>query len=274
MKRNGFTIAEALITMAIVGIVAALTIPTFITDYRKQVDAKSLATAVSNFETAMGTMIMKEGVYNLYETSAWEVLGGTPLGEASTETVEKYVARIGTVLKDAEHCEIMDVYDNTEGVAPIKSVTGGTPSSYFENFESPMAISATDFVGIRSKNNIYWIYINNAKGISSAETTEGKMLAYGSQLSSVSAVIIIDVNGRQKPNMVARDLFMFFMSDIGTLYPVGGTDVEVFQEALHGISIKRWDNVNSQFKCRDRNISSPGWGCTARLIENGYKMDY
>ena len=53
MKRKAYTIAEAMVTMAIIGIVASLTIPTFVAAYRKHVYANSLATAVANFETGM-----------------------------------------------------------------------------------------------------------------------------------------------------------------------------------------------------------------------------
>lgn len=72
MKRNGYTIAEAIITLAIIGVVAALTIPAFIANYRKQTYASSLSNAVANFENAMTTTIMQDGVAELFETKAWK----------------------------------------------------------------------------------------------------------------------------------------------------------------------------------------------------------
>lgn len=71
MKRNGYTIAEAIVTMGIVGIVAALVIPTFVSSYRKQTYASSLSKAVANLENALTTTIMHDGVNDLFATKAW-----------------------------------------------------------------------------------------------------------------------------------------------------------------------------------------------------------
>lgn len=72
MKRNGYTIAETIITLAIIGVVATLTLPTLATNYKKQAYASSLSTAIANFENAMTTTIMQDGVAELFETKAWK----------------------------------------------------------------------------------------------------------------------------------------------------------------------------------------------------------
>ena len=52
MKKNGFTLAEVLITLAIIGIVAALTVPTLMTDSRYQLVSSRIAKFVSVTEDA------------------------------------------------------------------------------------------------------------------------------------------------------------------------------------------------------------------------------
>lgn len=52
-KRNAFTLAEVLITLGIIGIVAAMTMPTLITDARK----KSTATKVKKFYNIMNNAV-------------------------------------------------------------------------------------------------------------------------------------------------------------------------------------------------------------------------
>ena len=52
MMKNGFTLAEVLITLAIIGIVAALTIPTLMTDSRYQLVSSRVAKFVSTTEDA------------------------------------------------------------------------------------------------------------------------------------------------------------------------------------------------------------------------------
>ena len=51
--RKGFTLAEVLITLGIIGVVAAITIPGLITAYKKHVIASSLKRAVSSINQAI-----------------------------------------------------------------------------------------------------------------------------------------------------------------------------------------------------------------------------
>ena len=51
-SRNGFTLAEVLITFAIIGIVAALTIPTLVTKYQKKQTVSGLKVAYSILSNA------------------------------------------------------------------------------------------------------------------------------------------------------------------------------------------------------------------------------
>ena len=47
MKKRGFTLAEILIALGVVGIIAAISIPGLVTESKKKVWASSLSTAVS-----------------------------------------------------------------------------------------------------------------------------------------------------------------------------------------------------------------------------------
>ena len=47
MKKCGFTLAEILLAMALVGVIAAMTVPTFVTNTRNKANASRLATMVS-----------------------------------------------------------------------------------------------------------------------------------------------------------------------------------------------------------------------------------
>ena len=61
MKFKGFTLAEVLITLAIIGIVAALTIPSVISNYQQQEFKTGLKKAVSVLNEAIQTNIAQEG---------------------------------------------------------------------------------------------------------------------------------------------------------------------------------------------------------------------
>ena len=52
-KRFAFTLAEVLITLGIIGVVAALTMPTLITKYQKKATAAKLKNAYSTLQNAV-----------------------------------------------------------------------------------------------------------------------------------------------------------------------------------------------------------------------------
>ena len=61
MKHNAFTLAEVLITLLIIGVVAALTIPSVISNYQQQEFKTGLKKAVSVLNEAIQTNIALEG---------------------------------------------------------------------------------------------------------------------------------------------------------------------------------------------------------------------
>ena len=80
--------------------------------------------------------------------------------------------------------------------------------------------------------------------------------------------IVIDVNGTEMPNKYGRDVFAFTLGSDGKLYPYGSKTASY----MSNNSTKTWKDNDTMSGCKSGNYS--GFGCTARLIENGYKIDY
>ena len=68
LKRAAFTLAEVLITLGIIGVVAALTLPTLIQNHQKQVYVTQLKKAYSNINNALNKMAADEGVVDWNQT--------------------------------------------------------------------------------------------------------------------------------------------------------------------------------------------------------------
>lgn len=88
-SREGFTLAEVLITLAIIGIVAALTIPNLVQQYRK----KSLETGLVKFYSTFNEAFKLSSVENGFE-SQW-----TNYSTDSCAFYEKYLAKYLKVQK-------------------------------------------------------------------------------------------------------------------------------------------------------------------------------
>lgn len=67
---NGFTLAEVLITIGVIGVVAAMTIPTLISSYKKKV----IETRLSKFYSTMN-QALKLAEYDYDDRSGWDELG-------------------------------------------------------------------------------------------------------------------------------------------------------------------------------------------------------
>ena len=105
MKKSGYTVAEAIITMAIIGVVASLTIPTFISSYKKNTYANTLSSAVSDFENAMQMIMVKDGVDDLLDTKAWNAIkSGTSYSlsnQTADGTIDKFKINIISFIRNS-----------------------------------------------------------------------------------------------------------------------------------------------------------------------------
>ena len=67
LNKKGFTLAETLITLGIIGVVAAITMPMIITKYQKQVTVEKLKKMYNNMNS-----IMQMAVNDTGDMSTWD----------------------------------------------------------------------------------------------------------------------------------------------------------------------------------------------------------
>ena len=268
MKKQGFTLAEVLITLGIVGVVAALTAPALVMSSRNEANAARLSTVISNIENALQSAIAQEGADNLYGTSLWDFGGGDQLN-ASSGNRAQFVGRLGQYM-------ILNGYKDSEGEfygsvpTCAMSTTGGT------NSQTCISGNAQRFAGngrmftIETKNGAA-IHIRAYRRNNLAAEKQAAINA-GCTYYTNAADVIIDVNGKNSPNTFGRDIFWFEMGENGILYPNGGRDVNRFENQ------GTWDQAGTISSCTDNDKGSSaairGIGCGARVIAEGYKINY
>ncbi len=263
MKKSGFTLAEVLVTLGIIGVVAALTAPALILSSRNQSNAAKLSVVVSNLENAFANAIAQEGADNLYGTRMWSQ------GRVNSTEGDKarFVGELGRYMvlngyKDSDR----EFYQDVGGFHPMTA--DGSPNN---------AISNASFAGdgvpftILTKSGAA-IFIRTYTRLALLNENREAAIAQGCTYYTNAADVMIDVNGTSAPNTLGRDIFWFQLGENGILYPCGGKDVDRIENG------GTWEE-NGRDNCTAANgfgtdANLKGIGCAARVIEEGYQMNY
>jgi len=185
---NAFTLAEVLLTLAIIGVVAALTIPAVVTKVAKDQYVTGLKKAYNTLK-AVEREARQE--YGDMENWIWSV-GGR--GSDPTADFEKYFLPHFDVLKNCGATTEEGCF--AEGITRLDGSTYGD-------------LSDPSFYKIVTSDGMSWAY----EKLSSTTPLYTRGWFY------------IDVNGLKGPNILGRDIFLFdvFPSNLG-IKPVGSYD--------------------------------------------------
>lgn len=248
-KFSGFTLAEVLITLGIIGVVAALTIPTLISKYQKQEYVTGLQKAYTEFNQALrqltndygcGTDLHCTGVYSTGDNDV-------TFGDAIT----KYFKVIKNCRMAKESgCFPDSIIVNIDG--------SGTRGPYYGTYGEAYTFITADGMAF----SVYY----DGYGCNSGEMPKGY------NFYQICGGVTVDVNGPNKgPNNFGRDIFDFSITNGRgvVLYPRGG------QELTYSGEIWRQDD-GEVFSCDN---TPPAWKlygmtCAGRVMEEGWQMNY
>ena len=231
--KKGFTLAETLITLGIIGIVAALTIPTLIDKYQKKVTVNQIKTAYSLLQQAVQASEADNG-----DITGWEAL------EAS-EYAERYLL---PYLKIAKRCG-SPVYNNIS-------------SGCFPNNDTFYKLNGETLnLGGSCRGTGWW---------DKSVLSNGMMIAIcsgtGEQVNA--AFILVDVNGWKGKSIIGKDVFGFklFANYKQKLVPGGGG------YTIPRIEEDR-DNIinNNSYGC-NKDAKYYEYDCTALIAKDGWEI--
>ena len=182
-NKAAFTLAEVLITLGIIGIISAITIPMLITKYQKQQTIIRLKGAYSQLNQAL-----RRSTIDNEEVSGWDF--------SSPNWADKYL--IPYLVGTKQHWKDLSASDSI----PYKEVSGRR--------ETGLALMRPGFGG----TSIYtmlngvdiFFYDHRPNATTSGWRTD----------------IVVDINGvLTKPNQFGKDAFFFQLWEDGSLLPMG-----------------------------------------------------
>lgn len=222
---SAFTLAEILITLGIIGIVAALTIPTLISNNR----AKALESGLKKGASTINQALL------LYQAENGEPVkaDGTLKSLELPDMIKKYF----NIAYDCGHA-----YSDYNAQGCVPNVGG-------ENADK----SSKAYKTLNGKNNINLNFFDDAQFI----LTDGSIIFVENGNSSSKIYISIDVNGYKKsPNKLGQDLFMFQLNTDGKLIPMGAKGTNYYNENDVYCSQTSTNNMNGA-GCTAKALSDP-----------------
>ena len=234
---KGYTLAEVLITLSIIGVVATMTIPTLNVNVQKAQAGPSVMKALNTLQNALSLGMTQKGLRNLNSFEMTKLVFDKY--EDKNNPGKKIEGPLYSTLNnfDAKNETVQYYnYDNTS----------------LDSLSSAIRIYTT-------KDGIDFILPNkgeNAVDEVSSDKDNGKQ----------GFVVYIDVNGYSKaPNKLGKDTFKFIVSTRGFVIPYGGYE---YSKNFTEDTTPLWED-----NCNSKEIVD-GETCTGSIVDNGGKVVY
>ena len=245
---KGFTLAEVLITLGIIGIVASMTIPTLIENYQKTQYITGLKKAYAEVTEALKLMANDHGCPD--DLLCVDVFDPAIDTSMSSKKIGNEFKKYFKLSKDCGNLSELDT-----GCWADKTY-------YYYDKSSPDNFLRFDTTGLYD--------FLSADGMSYA--LDGAPCANlhgltGNNTKQICGELYVDVNGKNGPNAMGRDTFSFYITNGKgpAIYPEGGP--ELLQIGWG------WRFASGQpVSCN--KLFTNGSRCAARIMEEGWQMNY
>ena len=239
--KKGFTLAEVLITLGIIGVVAALAAPALNNATQKAKVGPTLSKFMSTLEVAHEHMLADNQA-----DSISAIVGKN--NEVYLTELSKYVKGIKVSEK---------ITDFTPAPATYAGLTNGDGSPSAE-------VDVDEFT-------VYSFADGSAMAIWMYEREDDQR---GGAYKGNIASLWFDFNGfDNKPNRTGKDEFRFYIDDGGAVYPDGGNVKKQLLE-LNGKRTNGHHWNEAKGACNETDVKRGGVYCGASVVDNGFKVIY
>ena len=178
LKQSAFTLAEVLVTLGIIGVVSAMTVPTLMQNYQRQ----SYVTQLHKTYNEMSQALLR------YQTDK-NAINLTEAGMTSQDAVNDFIK---TYFKTVQECGTV----NSCFASSYKTLSGATLPTYYFTMQNVKAYVLANGVSVRPGYN-----------------TDECAASNGVRIVAVA----IDINGKKGPNIGGRDLFWMYFYNNGLI---------------------------------------------------------
>lgn len=222
--KKAFTLSEVLITLGIIGVIAAITMQVIFTNIQNKGYVERMKKAYSLIQNTTLQIINEEG-----KPSNWIL---DAFGMNSQALNERVVNMYAEKMNAVKNCGLTNYTANSclLGSTSYNGLSGKHVHDYKSIFwySYPFVLPDGTTIVLKFESNVGAVFWGNP-----------------------DIIFIVDVNGKQKPNKIGRDIFYFYMNknENGKVHPYGDTQTD------------------------DCNKNDSGYTCAYKIITEG-KMNY
>jgi len=267
--KRAFTLAEVLVTLMLIGVVAVLTIPFMVQEFQKSRWTVTFKRTFAETYNALGKVALEEDCSK--SLTCTHLFDGSK--EESTQLFGEAFAKMMALSQNCKmnkdencfsHKIKIGLTDGTEQTVE-ETMTEGTGKG---DDAARAAISYDgNFYTFRTTRGVSYALFSFGTQCLNTDTGNRndyiKFYVYdeedsNNQMLSLCGFIVVDVNGDQKPNIWGRDVFGMWVTDRSVIgiYPFGGEYDRQFRESC------------------STNPAGDTRGCAAQLINDGWVMKY
>lgn len=252
-RLKAFTLAEVLITLGIIGVVAAITVPTLINNAQKKEYVSRLQKTYSMLNQAFKQYAADQGCTDMICTGLFS--GTTTANEPEWDNF------FNNYLKVAKNCG----RSTNQGCFPTETYLNyaGTNTPDSDGTYYKVILADGQSLGIRPYSDA--AYLNCTR-----RNTAGKE---NDPLYQTCGEILLDTNGMKGPNKAGRDYFFDSSLVITNTHGVMSSNGSVANGGWSGPTCVWPNNSIPNYYC-GTDAPSYGGGCAARIIEQSWEMNY
>jgi prepilin-type N-terminal cleavage/methylation domain-containing protein len=226
--KKGFTLAEVLIVLGIIGIIAQQTIPTLVSNVQTQITVVSLKQAYSLLTQVFTISTLENGT-----PDAWFTASNSD--DDNQVLIDKFAPYL-KVVKNCSGAAATGCFPSSKMYRMLEGTNYGILDNdgYAIDLTNGMILSAGGYSGVGSSNCTF-------------------ALGASTQLQNWCASFIVDINGFKLPNQYGKDLFGFYLTTNGIIPQ--GTQADTWNPFFGNCL----DGAGSIVM---------GGGCTAWIIQN------
>lgn len=251
--KHGFTLGEVLITLGIIGTIAAITMPSIVKFSSTKTIGPMVGRCVQAIEQGISEVFSSSnGEKSISALQLKDVIPGSADATYLTNGNTLFVSTAGIM-----GSRQVSAADRTNYVAKVKVYSGNSNiSTLYDNF-------AQNLVFKFGKSDGYVIPESmNDETVTSYLTTNGLDDIPG---DVVIDRIFIDGNGKSGVNRLGIDVFLFGLTNSGKLVPAGS---QAYNNNIFNENIPLYTAA-----CNGTNVTDAR-ACAARMVNDGWKIEY